>query len=96
MSSDTPFYADKPMDYTPQQPQPSAPTPPAYDLVKDVTGKPAKKRGPQILIDTTGHAMKVPFPPNEKCKRCYGRGYVGNDTKTKEMIVCRKCYPFKQ
>lgn len=81
------------IDYTPQQPKPQAPAAPEYALVEDVTGKPAPKRGAQVLLDTKGHAMKVPFSPKPKCKRCYGRGYVGNDAKTGDMIVCRKCYP---
>ena len=40
------------MDYTPQQPtQPPAPQP-TYSLIKDVTGKPPEKRGPQVMIAT--------------------------------------------
>ena len=27
--------------------------------------------------------------PNPKCKRCYGRGYTGTDTKTKFHHMCQ-------
>ena len=50
----------------PQEPKPE------YILVNDVTGKPPKPRGPTV-INAYGHEIKVPSPPNSKCKRCYGR-----------------------
>ena len=82
------------MDYIPTQPQqPQAPAA-EYVLVEDVTGKPPPKRGVQILSDTKGHQLKVPYPPKANCRRCYGRGYVGVDLKIKQLTPCRKCYPF--
>ena len=82
-------------DYTPPTINPTQ-VPVTYDLVKDVTGKPAPKRGPQILKDIKGNQMKVPYPPKINCKKCYGRGYIGTDVITNELIVCRKCYPFNK
>jgi len=94
------------MDYIPQtipQPQPSQPSQPTYELKKDVTGKPPEKRGPQeltaIRMDRDGKQVKfqfkVPYPPKSKCKKCYGRGYIGFDAHTGNVFPCRKCYPLK-
>ena len=80
------------MDYTPKTTEQN-PAPITYELKKDVTGKPAPKRGTQLLSNHKGHKMKVPFPPKANCKKCNGRGYVGTDTKTGAMLICRKCYP---
>ena len=65
-----------------------------YQLENTVIGKP-KPSGPVVLEDKEGNKLKAPWPPKENCKRCFGRGYVGKDTATKELIPCRKCYPWK-
>lgn len=80
------------MDYTPKQAEQKVPAP-AYALVKDVTGKPAPKRGVQTLPDSKGRVFKVPYPPKSNCKKCNGRGFVGLDVKTQEVVVCKKCFP---
>jgi len=81
------------MDYTPVQPQAASQPKPEYLLVEDVTHEPAPKRGPFILKDVKGQSFKVPFLPNPKCKKCYGRGYVGNEYQTNKIFICKKCYP---
>lgn len=86
-----------------EQPQPPQPT---YELVSTVVGKPKPRvMGPQTLkavryekneknedvkVETE---FKVPFPPKKGCKRCSGRGYVGFDTFSKELLICKKCFP---
>lgn len=89
------------MDYIPKPPtQPPQPKP-EYELVDDVTHKPAPKRGPQTIEisreDENGKLVtikvKVPHEPKPNCKKCYGRGYIGFDNKTKMPIACYKCYP---
>lgn len=89
------------MDYIPQTP-PSQPAPqPTYELKKDVTGNPPEPRGPQMMIamtqDENGNQQKVqfrvPYPPKKNCKKCYGRGYIGFNTQTGNVIGCLKCYP---
>lgn len=92
MSPAQTFTPNAPMEFTPQPPKQPAPKA-EYVLVNDVTGEPPVQRGPQTLTDSRGHKIKVPFPPNKKCKKCYGRGYVGYDTKTKLPMACFKCYP---
>jgi hypothetical protein len=67
-------------------------TKPTYELVKDVTGKSPKARGPQV-INAYGYEIKVPHPPKDNCKKCYGRGYIGQEAKTHLIIMCKKCYP---
>lgn len=64
---------------------------PTYVLVEDVTGKP-KPSGPQV-INAYGYEIKVPYPPKNSCKKCFGRGYIGQESKTKLIIMCKKCYP---
>ena len=82
------------MDYTPQQSntKPNAPSP-TYELVQDASKLPPIRRGPQTLKDTRGREFKVPFPPNNKCKKCYGRGFIGINVKTNEVVICKRCYP---
>lgn len=90
------------MDYTPQAPARQE-IKPEYVLVEDITGTPPPKRGPQtidiITYDKDGKKQivkaKVPHAPNSKCKKCFGRGYIGFDSKTKNFIACSKCYPHK-
>jgi hypothetical protein len=94
--SGPPIYPIAPLEYTPQAPKQQPSPPVEYALVKDVTGKPPVLRGPQVLTDARGHKVKVPFPPNSKCKKCYGRGYVGYDVKSKLPMPCRKCYPMNK
>ena len=81
------------MDYTPQTQQAPAPAP-IYELKTDVTGKEPPKRGITIITTSTGKKAKVPYPPNPKCtqKHCHGRGYVGVDTKTGNILFCGKCF----
>ena len=66
-----------------------------YELQQDVTGK-FEKKEPVILEDTRGNKLRSPWAPKKNCKRCYGRGYVGLNVATNEMIPCRKCYPWKR
>jgi hypothetical protein len=80
------------MEYTPTPPQVQAPKP-EYVLVDDVTGKPPPVRGPQVLVDSKGRKFKVPFAPVKGCKKCYGRGYIGFEAKSGDLIICKKCYP---
>lgn len=63
-----------------------------YTLIRDVTGKLPEKRGPQV-IEAYGCEIKIPHPPKKNCKKCYGRGYVGFNDITKQVAICRKCYP---
>lgn len=96
------------MDYTPKQPNQPAPSQPTYELKKDVTGKPPPKRGPQTITavryvkqeDGTEtkqtQEIKVPYEPNPKCKRCYGRGYIGWVANTNQIIPCMKCFAPKR
>lgn len=84
------------MDYTPPVPQPPPPPKPEYVLVEDVTGKPPPVRGVQTLKDNKGNEFKVPFLPNPKCKKCYGRGFTGHINLSSHiigMLLCLKCYP---
>jgi hypothetical protein len=76
--------------YTPPIPQTP---PPTYELKKEVTGQGPVKRGPQVIKDTFGNERPVPFPPKAKCKRCYGRGYIGKDVVSGGLVLCKKCYP---
>lgn len=93
MSTDSQSSTNAPLEYIPQPPKQQSAPKAEYVLVKDVTGKPPMARGPQILTDSKGHKVKVPFPPNPKCKKCYGRGYIGYDSKTHLPLPCHKCYP---
>lgn len=81
------------MDYTPPVPASPKPQAPSYELKKDITGKPPEKRGVQMLKDKNGTEVKLPYPPKEKCKKCYGRGYIGTDARTGRFVICVKCYP---
>ena len=96
------------IEYTPQQPKPTAPPKSEYVLVEDLTGQPPIKRGPQVMKAYTQEKDKetkktkqvilefnVPYPPKPKCKRCYGRGYEGITTKGERrgIYICKKCYP---
>lgn len=92
-----------PIEYTPQQPKQQAPPKSEYVLVEDVTGKPPPKRGPQVLKAYTQDKnrkavtldFKVPYPPKAKCKKCFGRGYIGIVTVGEQqgICICKKCYP---
>ena len=81
------------MDYTPIVPPVQKPIPVTYELKTDVTKKAFPKRGPQVLKDGRGHELKVPNPPKDNCRKCYGRGFLGNIESTGALIVCSKCYP---
>jgi hypothetical protein len=79
------------MDYIPQTQQ--APLPATtYELKTDVTGKPPPKRDAVILTLPTGQKAKVPHAPNPNCRKCKGRGYMGRDIKSGNILFCRKCY----
>ena len=65
-----------------------------YQLEQTVAGKPEKKE-PVVLEDRLGNKLHAPWAPNKKCKRCYGRGFVGLNRDTNELSPCRKCYPWK-
>lgn len=80
--------------YNPDPKPQETPPPPEYTLVKDGTGKDPIKRGVQILTDTKGRSFKVPRPPNPKCKKCRGRGWIGYDVRNEgKTILCGKCFP---
>jgi hypothetical protein len=81
------------MDYTPPTAKAPEPLKPVYELTTDVTGKPPPKRGPTIIKDLKGNAMKMPYAPKPNCKKCYGRGYIGTDPRTNAILLCKKCYP---
>jgi hypothetical protein len=93
------------LEYTPTPPkqQQQLLANPEFVLVKDVTGKPPPKRGPQVLKavhqDKDGKPtvieFKVPYPPKANCKKCRGRGYNGFVTEGSDRLlnICRKCYP---
>lgn len=68
---------------------------PEYTLETSVTGKHVRKE-PVVLEDKAGNRLKAPWSPNKNCKRCFGRGFVGKDSKTNELIPCRKCYPWNK
>lgn len=65
-----------------------------YELVSTVAGKPPEKKEPVVLQDADGNKLRAPWAPKKHCKRCYGRGFVGKDSKTNELVPCRKCYPW--
>lgn len=65
---------------------------PTYELVKDVTGKTTPNSGKRT-INVYGTEMRVPYPPKYGCKKCYGRGFTGIISSTKQVILCRRCYP---
>lgn len=96
-----------PIVYTPTPPKQEAPKA-QYVFVEDVTGLPPPKRGPQVLKAYTQEKnketkerkqivleFKVPYPPKEKCKRCYGRGHEGIVSYQGQhaVCICKKCYP---
>jgi hypothetical protein len=72
---------------------PAAPV--QYEIEKTIAGKPVRN-APVVLQDSWGNKLRAPHPPKSGCKRCYGRGFVGTDVKTNEMIPCRKCYPWNK
>lgn len=80
-----------------EPPVPQAPPAPAaqYDLKETVAGKPVN-RDPVVLQDSFGNKLRAPHPPKPGCKKCYGRGFLGTDMKTNQMLPCRKCYPWKR
>lgn len=56
-------------------------------VVNEETGKQERK---QVILE-----FKVPYPPKEGCKKCYGRGYQGVVKAGQQhgVLICRKCYP---
>jgi hypothetical protein len=98
MSSDTPFYANAPLDYTPQAPrQPQTPSV-TYELTQDGTGKAPKIHVPLVITDRNGQKVTLPYPPKSKCNKCYGKGYVGylvakGTERNGRLVICAKCYP---
>lgn len=66
-----------------------------YELEKTVAGTVEKKK-PVVLEDKDGNKLRAPWTPKPNCKKCFGRGFIGRDSKTRELIACRKCYPYKQ
>jgi hypothetical protein len=47
------------------------------------------------LKDSKGRPFRVPHLPKANCKKCLGRGYIGYETASGNIIPCRKCYPFR-
>jgi hypothetical protein len=66
-----------------------------YTLETTVAGK-VEKKVPVTLEDKSGNKLRAPWAPKKNCKRCHGQGFVGLNSATKELIPCRKCYPWKQ
>lgn len=89
-----------PLIYTPQQPRVAPPPPPQYELKTDVTGEPPPVRGAifiEVLIPDKNNGrtkvkVQVPNMPNKSCKLCYGKGYVGFETKSQKVLFCHKCF----
>ena len=48
---------------------------------------------PFVLEDKEGNKLLAPYKPNKKCKKCFGRGWLGKDVINGGLIVCYKCYP---
>lgn len=84
-----------PLVYEPAVPQGPAAPPVEYEIVKAVTGK-VDKKTPVTLQDAFGNKLHAPWAPKPKCNRCHGRGFVGVSNHTKELVPCRKCYPWKK
>ena len=82
------------MDYIPKPPVQPEPPKPKYILVNDIASEKLGPvmRGPFFLTDSKGNKFKVPYMPNVKCKTCKGRGYIGINSKTNQVIGCHKCY----
>jgi hypothetical protein len=91
------------IEYTPAAPQQKPAPKSEFVLIKDVTGKPIPKRGPQVLKaihqDKNGQPVtiefRVPYAPKTNCKHCLGRGYLGFVVEggERKINICRKCYP---
>lgn len=94
------YETQSPIIYTPQQPQNAPTPPPQYELKKDVTGEPPPIRGSifiEVLIPDKNNKrskvqVQVPHLPKTNCKNCYGKGYVGFETKSQKILFCHKCY----
>lgn len=86
---------EKVLTFEPPTAPPQKAAPAQYELENTVVGKPEKKE-PVVLQDKKGNKLRAPWAPKAKCKRCFGRGFVGTDTKTNELIPCRKCYPWQR
>lgn len=67
------------------------PPQPSYELIKDITGNASTSNKP-IIINAYGFQIEMPFSPNKNCKKCFGRGYIGQNKKTKGIIICESCY----
>ena len=45
---------------------------------------------PYDVIKATAEALSINIkPPNRSCKKCYGRGWIGRRSDTKEPIPCK-------
>lgn len=44
------------------------------------------------IKDMSGNEIVVPFLPNPKCKKCFGRGYIGRNVLRDLPVLCPKCY----
>lgn len=57
----------------------------------------SKDLTPFQIIKLTAQQMDIKVQdPRKGCKKCYGRGYVGINTSTKEPVPCRCIYTFEQ
>ena len=66
-----------------------------YELEKTVAGV-VEKKIPVVLEDKDGNKLRAPWAPKKNCKKCFGRGFIGRDSETQELIPCRKCYPYNK
>jgi len=46
-------------------------------------------KGEDPIVKKGVGGPEVDITPKPNCKRCYGRGYEGRDTKTNRNVVCR-------
>ena len=89
-----------PIIYVPQQSKPQPLPAPQYELKKDVTGEEPPKRGSlfiEVLVPDKNNKrtkvrVQVPNLPKKSCKVCYGKGYVGFETKSQKILFCHKCF----
>lgn len=57
------------------------------------TIKESKPEPVELTIkDMSGNEIVVPFLPNPKCKKCFGRGYIGRNVLKDLPVLCPKCY----
>lgn len=52
------------------------------------------EENPFEVIRAISKVANIPISdPNKNCKKCYGRGYLGVDTKNKMPVPCKCIFP---